>query len=502
MADTNTIDHAHTGHHHGDDHHVKVEDRGQFDFAGPQKTVLIGFMVLGLVCMVLTWFGDDPLHTRFWSNFLHNTVFFTGVGFICLYVLCAFITAYSGWHTVVKRVWEAYSLFLVVGFGLLMVLVAGTFLEFHHLYHWNMTGIDEIGHPNYDRIIAGKSGFLNKMWYSLGTIVIVGTWALFAVKLRSLSLAEDEGGFDKDFEKHESMRKWAAAFLPIGAFTSAAMIWQWIMSVDGHWYSTMFAWYTSASWFVTAMAMTILTVIFLKSRGYLTQLTDEHVHDIGKWLFAFSIFWTYVWFSQYMLIWYSNNGEETIYFHTRQEQYSVLFYGNLAMNFFLPFLVLMRNSTKRKFGIVGFVAVVVLFGHWWDFFMMIKPGTLHTAHETMCVMVENGELPEATLTDYNVHCHHHTQIEGAAPDTHGHDAHGHDDHGTAAAGHGEAHGDDHGGDHGSTFTAGFTIPGLLDIGTFLGFLAMFMFFAFSRMAQAPFIAKNDPYLEESLHHHV
>ena len=429
----------------------------QFVFEKGQKTVFVGMMLLGLVCLIATFFFDDvPAHTRFWTNYLHNSVFFTGIALMTLFFMAASITAWAGWYTVFKRLWEAYSLFLIVGLGLMLLVVIGLWTDMHHLYHW--ADPESVAH---DPILQGKSGFLNKGVYTFGTLFFLGLWYFFASRIRKYSLMEDaESGNDLSYKTHNKIRVYAAALLPIVAFSSAAMIWQWIMSIDAHWYSTMFAWYTSASWFVSALALTILTLIYLKSKGYYPNVTPEHIHDLGKLLFALSIFWTYLWFSQYMLIWYANVGEETIYFKERVDNYPVLFYGNLIMNFALPFLILMRNSTKRKFGSIAFVSILVLFGHWWDFFNMIKPGALHTAHEL------GGH--------------------GAAA---GHDAGGHGAEHAAEAAH-------------SAFEMGFTIPGLLELGTFVGFLGLFLYVVFNNLAKAPLVAENDPYLAESVHHHV
>lgn len=414
----------------------------QFKFESRQKTVLIAFMILGVVCMGITFLVDDPLHTRFWTNFLHNSVFFTGIAFVSLFVLTAFITAYAGWHAMFKRVWEAYSMFLIPGLVLMLVLIAGLWGHFHHLYHWN-----DAEAVATDPILEHKSAFLNKGWYTFGTLIIVGVWIFFAWKLRQLSLEEDRSG-TTEFVQYNRTKIWSAIFLPIAGFSSAAIIWQWVMSVDAHWYSTLFAWYATASWFVAAMALTILTLVFLKYKGYFTEVTAEHFHDLGKYAFAFSIFWTYLWFSQYMLIWYGNVGEETVYFRERVDKYPVMFYGNLILNFVAPFFVLMRNDTKRKYGTMVFTSILLFLGHWWDFFLMIKPGALHTAHETLA-------------------------------------------HGAEVAGHDAAH-----------FVAGFTIPGLLELGTMLGFLAFFVYFAFNQLAKAALVPKNDPYFAESVHHHV
>jgi len=431
----------------------------QYTFAAIHRNVLLGAIGLGIVCMILTWFGDtDAYHTRFWTNFLHNSVYFTMISVMALFFIATCITAYAGWHTTFKRVWEAYSMFLFVGLALLLIVAFGVYFHWHHLYHW----ADEVGVQE-DAILKGKSSFLNKNWYLFGTLIFVGTWAFFATKLRSLSLEEDKSG-NNSFAQHKKMRFYAAVFLPIIGFTSAAMLWQWVMSVDAHWYSTLFAWYSTASAFVSMIALTILLIIFLKSNGYYGEVNANHIHDLGKFLFAISVFWTYLWFSQFMLIWYANIGEETIYFRERYDNYPVLFFGNLIINFLVPFFILMRNDTKRKFGSVSFVAIICLLGHWIDYFLMIKPGAL-------------------------------INLQHASGAGHS-DAHG------TEAGHEVAAGAGHAAEHASQFVAGFSMPGLLEVGTFIGFLGLFLYVALTILSKSALVPKNDPYLEESIHHHV
>ncbi len=424
----------------------------QYTLTSTHRNVLFGAMGLGMVCLILTWFGDDVHHTRFWTNFLHNSVFFTMISVMALFFIATCITAYAGWHTTFKRVWEAYSMFLFVGIGLLLFIGLGVYMHWHHLYHWAVE--EDVAN---DPILKGKSSFLNKNWYFFGTLIFVGTWAFFAYKLRSLSLDEDKKG-SANFLQHMTMRKYAAVILPIIGFTTAAMIWQWVMSIDAHWYSTLFAWYTTASAFVSMIALTILLIIFLKSNGYYDEVNANHLHDLGKFMFAISVFWTYLWFSQFMLIWYANIGEETIYFKERYNNYPALFFFNLGVNFLVPFLVLMRNDTKRKLGSLSFVAIVVLIGHWVDYFLMIKPGALINFNHSQ------GHLKD--------------KHDGA---------------------HDVAH---QSSEHVSSFVAGFTLPGLLELGTFIGFLGLFFYVALTVLSKSALVPKNDPYLEESMNHHV
>jgi hypothetical protein len=167
--------------------------------------------------------------------------------------------------------------------------------------------------------------------------------------------------------------------LTVGSVTP----WVWIMSIDAHWYSTMFSWYTFASSFVSGISLIVLWVIYLKNKGQLQFTTEEHLHDLGKFMFAFSIFWTYLWFSQFMLIWYANIPEETIYFkHRVQGAWRGIFMLNLVINFVCPLLILMKRSAKRNYTMLTFMAVLIIFGHWIDFLQMVM-GSISKDHVTL-----------------------------------------------------------------------------------------------------------------------
>ncbi|HTG54984.1 MAG TPA: hypothetical protein VL943_01860, partial [Niabella sp.] len=172
----------------------------------------------------------------------------------------------------------------------------------------------------------------------------------------------------------------AALYIVVFALTiMSSLPWLWLMSIDAHWFSTMYSWYTFASTFVAGIALIALYVVFLKNNGLLPAVNQEHLHDLGKFMFAFSIFWTYLWFSQFMLIWYSNQPEETIYFvnrignSARQSPYSGIFWFMLIINFVAPILIFMSRDSKRNYTIVTFVAILIIFGHWLDFYQMVFP---------------------------------------------------------------------------------------------------------------------------------
>jgi hypothetical protein len=160
------------------------------------------------------------------------------------------------------------------------------------------------------------------------------------------------------------------------------------MSIDAHWYSTMYSWYNFASTFVAGLSLIALFIVYMKNQGYLEYTNEEHLHDMGKFMFAFTIFWTYLWFSQYMLIWYANIPEETVYFKERvtsknySGHYSGIFWFMFIINFLAPFLILMRRGSKRNYTTMTFMAIVILFGHWLDYYQQVH-ASLFKDHVTL-----------------------------------------------------------------------------------------------------------------------
>lgn len=340
---------------------------------------LIGVGVLTLLIGVFTLLGsNNPDHvlqhadkTRFWAVLLQNSVFFVMICTVSVFIQAAAQLAQGGWIVAYKRVAEAIGANVWL-FGAIaaIVLLCTAFLfniDGHNpIYHWV--------HPEGDKILMGKKAFLNPAMFTGFTIVTIALWAFFGRKFRALSLAQEKAPKNSTKIYWNSM-KWAGGFLVVYALTQMSTTpWMWIMSVQAHWYSTMFSWYTFASAFVSGMSLILLWVIYLKNNGNLELVTKEHMHDLGKWMFAFSIFWTYTWFAQYMLIWYGNMPEETVYFKLRQQgPYSILFYAIFIINFVMPILILMARPSKRNYFTVTFMAMIIIFGHWLDFYNMIMP---------------------------------------------------------------------------------------------------------------------------------
>ncbi len=314
---------------------------------------------------------------RLYANLWINIVFFTGLSLIGVLFFAIQYAAQAGWSAGIKRIPLSFGAWIPFGF---VLMIAMFFIGGHDIFHW--THHDLYG-PDGDEIIKGKAGYFYwplengsfPLFYLLRMVGFFAIWYLLFNKLKSLAYKEDiEGGTEKWYE----MRKFSAFFIVFFAVSSSIAAWDWVMSIDTHWFSTMMGWYVFASWWVAGLALTTLIVVLLKDQGYLKIVNTEHIHDLGKFVFAFSIFWTYIWFSQFFLIYYANIPEETIYFVERwkSSHYAPLFYLNLAVNFFFPFLVLMTRDSKRHSRILKVVTPAVIIGHWLDITLMVTPGTL------------------------------------------------------------------------------------------------------------------------------
>ena len=310
---------------------------------------------------------------RPWSALYVAAIFFLGLGLGQLFFLAIQYIAQAGWSAGLLRVMEAQAFTIIIP---LIVIALITFLglgHVHHMFHWMVEGINIEGHENYDEIIAGKRGFLNPTFFIIRVLVYIGGWVWAARMLRKNSLLSDSGD---GVEMWKRNRKVGAIFTVFYAVTSSTSAWDLIMSIDTHWFSTLFGWYTFAGMFVSSFAATILVTLYLKSKGLLEWVNDNHIHDLGKFMFAFSVFWTYLWFSQFVLIWYANIPEEVTYYMQRWDQYKVPFFTMLVLNFILPVLAVLSRPAKRVPGTVVMAAVFVLVGHYMDHYVMIMPGTV------------------------------------------------------------------------------------------------------------------------------
>ena len=322
----------------------------------------------------LSHHSNEDIHAEHVMHQIHNRPYaalYVAAFFfmmIALGVLAFYAIQYAsqaGWSPVLYRVMEAITYYLLPG-ALIVLLIA--IIGDKHIFIWMVPEV--VAH---DEIIQGKSSWLNKPWFIVRALIFIGGWSLYRYFSRKFSLAQDNDSGNKYFKLNFRI---SAAFLVFFIYTESMMSWDWIMSVDPHWFSTLFGWYLLASMLVSGITVIALITIYLKSKGHLDVVNDSHLHDLAKFMFGFSVFWTYLWFSQFMLIWYANIPEEVTYYITRIEDYTIPFFGMIIMNFIFPFLVLINSDYKRIPWFIVMAGIVILIGHYVDVFNMIMPATV------------------------------------------------------------------------------------------------------------------------------
>lgn len=300
---------------------------------------------------------------RIWPNLLLAGFYVVGVGLAAGLLVALSYISNAGWLTAIRRVPEAMASNVYVG-GLWMILLL---VGAHSLYEWSHADVVAA-----DELLQKKQFLLNVPFFSVRSIAYVVLWSVCTSLLVRTSLRQDETG---DVGLTLQNRSIAAVFTVVFTLTFWIASMDWIMSLEPHWYSTIFGVYNFSGTFTAGVAAVTIAVIVLRRRGYLKEFVrDDHLHDLGKLLFAFSTFWMYIWFSQYLLIWYANIPEETIYFIRREEAgwgtFTILL---LLFRWVIPFIVLMPRSAKRNEGILLRISIVILIGHWIDLFWMIFP---------------------------------------------------------------------------------------------------------------------------------
>jgi hypothetical protein len=451
---------------------------------------MMGIGVLGLILVFFAYPHNQ--HGRFWSNILACTYYFTGIGLFGMFAVSAGQIAYGSWQTLEKRIFLSLSAFARIGgFMLALILILGV-LGVHNLYeHVNHIMHSPVNPETTTKIIYFAPAF----W--IGRVLVYATlWAGASIVLNNFFARTDQ----TDPKVYKRSKLLCAAFIVIFAVSESAVSWDMVMSLDTSWYSTLFGWYNFASYGCGAWAMTILLVIFLKSQGYLSRVNDNHVHDLGKLLFGFSIFWSYLWFDQFMLQWFANIPEETSFWVKRfgTGYFAFTVFLTLAINFAFPLLVLMTRGAKRNFKVIGFAAAVLILGHYVDFFnyTFVESGWNKEAVEAqkkvrldasenapLFAKLESKGEKVATIAKDLPPASQQKNVEQVGIKK--------VDKADTPAEKKEQDADED--KPGMTFSG----IGIGEILIFIGFLGVFLFMFFNNLAKRPIIPENDPYLKEN-----
>jgi len=302
---------------------------------------------------------------RVWPNILLAAWYITGIGFSGLMFVAIHYVSNAGWAVAIRRIPEAMFSAMFIGFGLMVLVVFGA----HHIYEW--THLDVVAN---DPILLGKQPWLNITSFTIRIPIYFGIWFLIGKPILNHSRKQDENGDSIHTQKNV---RWSALWLYIGGIAFVISSFDWIMSVEPHWFSTIFGFYNFAGMFNAGLSTMIILLIFLRRSGYLTVLKNDHLFELARYLFGFTAFWIYIWFCQHMLIWYANIPEETGYYLIRHfGAFGAMTALNICLNWLIPFTILLFRKTKRSEKALLIVSSIILIGHWIDLYIMIFPALL------------------------------------------------------------------------------------------------------------------------------
>ena len=335
----------------------------------PNRLVQLAVLAISAGLLVISLVGWVVDAEQFYFSYLIGWFFCLTLTLGALFFVMIHHITRAHWVIVVRRIPEA----LLWAFPLLALLSIPILFGMHDLYHWTHEDVYVEGSPEYDPVLAGKRGYLNTPFFLGRLAIYFVVWSYMAYRLYSLSLRQD---VSPDPEITAKQRKVSAWGIPVFAVTLAFASYDLLMSLDPHWFSTIFGVYIFAGAFSSSIALIVLTSALLQRRGgALAQtVTVEHYHDLGKWMFAFTVFWAYIAFSQYMLIWYGGLPEETVFYRERlahgwQWHSAAL----LILHFIAPFIILLPRITKRLVPVLSVMAVWFLVMQWFDLYWLAMP---------------------------------------------------------------------------------------------------------------------------------
>ena len=323
---------------------------------------MVGLVGLGASVVIAVATDWEP----FFRSYLVNYCYFLSLSLGALFFVLLQHLTRSGWSVVVRRVAETIGGALPLMALLFIPILVTVLVGYEKLYPWSDPPAD-------DALLAEKRAFLNPPFFAVRCVIYFGVWIWLAGYCFKRSVEQDASG---DPHLTTRMQRLSAPGMILFAFTITFAAFDFLMSLNPHWFSTIFGVYYFAGATVGFFALLALTMVLLQRSGRLTKvITTEHFHDVGKLVFAFVVFWAYIAYCQYMLIWYANMPEETIWYAARQAgPWAVVTLALLFGHFFVPFLGLISRFPKRRTGLLACGAVWVLLMHWLDLLWLVKPG--------------------------------------------------------------------------------------------------------------------------------
>jgi hypothetical protein len=373
--------------------------------------ITYALMSLGFIALAYGFLTDTH---RTWANVLMDNYYFLSLALGAAFFFSLQYITQSGWSAMFRRIPEAIMAYIPYAAIIMLIMYFGL----HDIYHWS--------HPDLvakDELLAHKAPFLNVPFFMIRLVIFFGSWILLTRYLRKLSLQEDALGGKEIFERLEF---WSKVFIFVLALTFSLASFDWIMSINAHWYSAIFAFKNFGAAFYHGTSLIGLIAIILHKKGYFKDMNEYHLLDFSRYMFILSIIWGYLYFAQFMLIWYGNIPDETIYYVKRWDNGWVIFiFINFALNWFIPFIGLLPQKLDKNINFVYFICILLLVGLYTDIYEQVMPE-----------FIKSPSL------------------------------------------------------------------GIIEIGVFAGLAGLFLFTIGKALTKVPLIAKNHPYLEESIHHYL
>lgn len=314
----------------------------------------------------------NKIKNRPWAALYTSTLYFTGISLGVMFFLSIQHISQAGWIIIITRIMESIISFLPYGGVIILLILIFNMIGLINMFEW-MDIIYDKNIYKYDKILFYKEPFLNKYFYIIRSFIYIIGWTFFYIKIKNISKKLDIT--NKIFYQNK-LYNISVKFVIFFAITSMVMSWDWIMSLDPHWFSTLFGWYVLSSYLVSSIAIIIIITVYLHSKNIIKYFNTNHLHDLSKYLFATSLLWSYLWFAQFLLYWYGNIPEEVIYFIERSNKYKNIHFWMLIPNFVIPFFGLISSNSKRKLKTVCIISIIILIGHYIDMYNMIMPSTV------------------------------------------------------------------------------------------------------------------------------
>jgi hypothetical protein len=342
-------------------------------------------LAVGLVGLIGSVVLSSGRMADFYFAWLTAYLYFLSIGLGALFFVLVLFVCRAGWAVAVRRVIEN----VMATLPMFILLFIPIWIGRHELYSW--TDPEEVAK---NHLLQGKSSYLNEPFFLIRALFYFVAWGGLAVYFSGQSQKQDQTGDEQITRRLQAI---AAPGIIIFSLTLTMAAVDWLMSLDPEWYSTMFGVYYFAGSLLAAFAFIVVAIVFIQARGALQGVvTVEHLHDIGKLLFAFTVFWTYIAFCQYFLIWYGNIPEETSYFMQRSHgSWPAIGKALMVGHFAIPFFFLMPRATKRSVPALSAGALWLLVMHFMDIYWCVMPVHLHEgAHfgaiDAMVVLAVGG----------------------------------------------------------------------------------------------------------------